>query len=143
MGFSVSGSAVVILTGLLISFGMFFTAASNGNERVADAQSAALDDNRAVQNSGVNVTEATWDGASNELTVHVNNTGTVDYTLQDTDIVVDNDLQTSFVSRTVDGDANTDLWLPGNQLTVVVSLTVGPSRVKVVTETGVADAEVV
>jgi len=143
MGFSVSGATILILTGLLISFGMFYTAASNGQERVSEAQSASLEDSREVLNSDLNVMRVLWDSTNNELTVLVNNTGTVDYTVNDTDVVVDNELQTSFVMREVDGDANTDLWLAGEQLEVVVSLSEKPDRVKVVTETGVADAEVV
>lgn len=143
MGFSVSASALLIAAGLLIGFGMFYTAASNGHEQISDARSDAMDGNRAVQNTDLNVTTATWDGTAGELTVEVNNTGTTAQAVNDTDVVVDNELQTSFVERTVDGDAETELWLPGEQLRVVVSLSQQPSRVKVVTEPGVADSEVI
>lgn len=143
MGFSVSASALLVAVGLLISFGMFYTAASNGHEEISDARDEALDHNRAVLNTDLNVTGATWNGTAGELTVTVNNTGTTAQAVNDTDVVVDNELQTSFVERTVDGDPDTELWLPGEQLRVVVSLSQQPSRVKVVTEPGVADAEVV
>lgn len=140
VGFSVSGATAIIFVGAFISVGMAYSAASNGHEVVSDAQSSVHEDALARQNTALNVTNASY--TSGSLTVKVENAGSTALSVNDTDVVVDNQYVASFGSRTVDGDAQTDLWLPGETLTVTKSLAQRPSHVKVVTEHGVSETVV-
>lgn len=137
MGFSVSGATAVILIGGLIAFSFAFTAASNGLEQVSEAQNDRDERTLAQQNTAIEIAGSTYDGTADELTVLVNNTGSAELTVNGTSLLVDGTYQ-SGVSTSVDGDGSTELWLPGEQLRLVVGATTQPARVKVVTETGVA-----
>lgn len=138
MGFSVSGSAAIIFAGMFIAFGMFHTATTNGFERVSEAQNERTDRTLAQQNTEIDATDAIWNSTSQELTVTVNNTGSESQAVSDVDLLANNSYQSGYTTS-VDGDSETDLWLPEEQLTITVTtLTDDPSRVKVVTGTGVA-----
>jgi len=142
MGFSVSGSAAIILVSLFIAFGMFYTASANSFESVSEAQRGQADLNLDQQNSAIEITNATRSGGT--LTLWVNNTGGSYLTLEGTSILVDSELQTGWRdAAAVDGDGTTDLWAPGERLELSLSPATIPDRVKVVTKTGVADTEVV
>ncbi|WP_135829034.1 fla cluster protein FlaF [Halorussus halobius] len=149
MGFSVSGSAVVLFLGVFISFGMAYTAANNGFEQVHDALNDETDADLARQNTGVSIADVSVanEGDGPVLTVTANNTGTTALSVNDTDILIDGQYSNftgeSMTTSAVDGNDRTDLWLPGETLRVEVPVASEPSQVKVVTETGVADSEVV
>ncbi|MFC6988583.1 hypothetical protein ACFQJD_07400 [Haloplanus sp. GCM10025708] len=142
MGFSVSGSAAIVFIGMFIAFGTMYTATSNGFERLADARGDVADETLERQNTALSLTTATYNSTSEILTLEVNNSGTTSLSVNGTDVLVDNAYQTSFVVREVDGDATTDLWLPGETLHIELSVS-DPSRVTVVSGPGVAVSEVV
>jgi len=142
MGFSVSGSAALIFAGLLIAFGMWHTAASNSFERVSEAQSDRSDGLLDQKNTAAVIDSATYAGGT--LTVQATNDGSTPLSLNETDLLVDNGYETDWrANATVDGDEETYLWLPGEQLTVEIDMGATPSRVKLATEAGVADTEVI
>jgi flagellar protein FlaF len=143
VGFSVSGASAIIFVGMFLSFGMVYTAASNGYEAVSEAQSAVHEDALAQKNTAIDVANVSYDAANDTLTVNVSNTGSSSLSVDRTDLVVDNEYQTTAASTTVEDDDETDLWLPGETLSFTLTLTASPTRVKVVTETGVAAMEVV
>lgn len=149
MGFSVSGSLVVIFLGVFISFGMAYTAANNGFERVHDAYTEETDSDLTRQNTALDIAESSVanEGGQLYLNVTVNNTGSTALSVNDTDILIDGSY-TDFTgdrmeTLEVDGNDATDLWLPGETLQVNVSVDAEPARVKVVTGPGVAESEVV
>jgi len=140
MGFSVSGSAAIVFAGMFIAFGMFHTATTNGFERVSEAQEDRTDRTLAQQNTAIDVTSATWDSIDGELTVTVNNTGSSSLAVSEVDLLANNSYVSGYATS-VDGDSETDLWLPQEQLTITVaSLNDDPGRIKFVTGTGVADS---
>ena len=140
MGFSVSGSAAIIFAALFIAFGMWYTASANTFEQLNDAKSDRTDAVRAAGSSGVEVTNATYNASTDELTVTVENTGAAQLTLASTDLLVDGQYRTGWQDNaTVEGNADTRLWLGSEVLTVTVSLSSQPDRVKVVAGTGVSD----
>jgi len=141
MGFSVSGSTAILFIAMFVSFGVLYTASYNGFERVADAKGEGMDQMLTQRNTELNITDTSYSGGN--LTVTVNNTGSTSLSLNDTDVLVNGSYVTAsdVEARDVDGDAGTSLWLPGETLTVKVNVT-SPARVKVVTNTGVADTEV-
>jgi flagellar protein FlaF len=146
MGFSVSGSAAIIFAGMFIAFGMFYTATSNGFERISEARSESAEDMLEQRNTALNITEVTYNASGNDdLVIRVNNTGSTELAINDTDVLVDNDFQgvDDWDSYNVDGDTDTEVWLPGEQLEITISRSSDPTRVKVVTGPGLSDTEVV
>jgi len=142
MGFSVSGSTAIIFVGAALAFTTIYPAAANGFEQVSDARQASADDLLAQQNTDIAVALTTYNATTDTLTVVVTNTGETSLAVSDTDLLVDNAYTTG--SRSVAGDASTDLWLPGENLTVSVSsVTARPDRVRVVSEHGVTDGRAV
>jgi len=138
MGFSVSASTAIILVGLFLAVGIIYPAASNGYERVYDAESDRKDAQRELQNTDIEIDSGNTD--STQLTV--NNTGSTSLTVSNIDLVVDGEYRSrSSYDTTIDG-SGTDLWLPGEQL--VVDNFDGFSatdRIKIVTDHGISESE--
>jgi flagellar protein FlaF len=139
MGFSVSGSAAIIFAAMFIAFGMWHTTATNGFERVSEAQNDRADAALDRQNTDVAIDSVVLNATSNEMQVNATNHGASTLSIEETDVLVDNDYYAEWrTDATVDGSPGTDLWLPGE--TLVFNITVGSAdQVKLVTETGVAD----
>lgn len=142
MGFSVSGATVVLFLGMVVSLGIAYSGAFNAFEQVDDAYHDDADRLLEQKNTAIEVANVSWNG-TDRLTVEVENTGSTSLSVNDTDLLVDNVYQETVENRTVDGDAGTDLWLPGETLTFTVAADGQPGRVKVVTETGVSATGVV
>lgn len=143
MGFSVSGSTAIIFLAMFLSFGMFYSSAYNGFERVNDAQTFQSEHVLEQQNTGLNITKLNY--STGYLNVTVNNTGTTTLDVSDTDVLVDGVYvsEKSVAARDVDGNNDTELWLPGESLHYRINVSAGPKRVKVVTGPGPADTVVV
>lgn len=145
MGFSVSGAAAIIFASLLVGFGVWFTAASNGLDRVTDAQTDRTEGTLTAENTAVMIDRAVYNESGDErLVVNATNDGTVGLALAETDLLVDGRLFADWqVNATVAGGTNTDLWLPGEELVIdLPASAIGPGTpetVKLVTATGVAD----
>lgn len=138
MGFSVSGSAAIILAGLFIGFGMYYGATAESNELVSEAREDRVDDTLAEKNSAIAIQSVEY--VNGRLTVLVDNTGAESLSVNETDFLVDNTYQTDWErNATVDGAGGTDLWLPEERLNVTVYPDDLPARVKVVAGQGVAD----
>lgn len=143
MGFSVSGSVAIVSIGVLVAFGVMFPAVIDSNHQVSEAQSTQSDRILDQQNTEIHINDSRYDGTN--LTVEVVNEGTVTLEVSETDILVDGEYvtpnQTTVYrsTNTTDGKTTTDVWLASEVLEVVVELDSRPTRVKVVTETGVSD----
>jgi flagellar protein FlaF len=137
MGFSVSGATAVLFVGLLVSAATLYPALDRGTERRSDAVAAR--DERALdrQNTAVETVDVTYDASTDTLTVVVANTGAQTLAVPEVDLLVDGAYATP-AGTTVAGDASTDYWAPGQNLTLTRSTATAPDRVKVVTGPGVA-----
>lgn len=153
MGFSVSGAAAIVFAGLFLAFGVLFAATTNSFERVTDAQDGQTDDVRATQNADIAVVEATYVNYENTtktdyLKVLVDNTGATTLGLARTDVLFDNEYRSNWRANatinddgtTFDAETGTSLWHPGERVNVTVKGISQPNRVKVSSETGVADS---
>ena len=139
MGFGVSGASAVIFLGLFIAAGTLYTTTSNTAEVVSDAQHEDRERLLDRRNTAINVTDAVYD-TSDTLNVTIENTGTHTLSVNATTVVADNEYGV-VTNASVEGDPMTDLWEPGTTLRLTVTnIDTVPSRVKIVTETGVADA---
>jgi flagellar protein FlaF len=140
MGFSVSGSTALLFVAVLIGFGAFQSAATDGVERVSDARAAEGERLLEQRNTAINVTSVSHNDTSSHLSVRVENTGTTALSVSGVDLLVDNAYLRP--TTTAGGSETTNVWRPGE--TLVANATVSEAtRVTVVTGPGVADAEVV
>lgn len=141
MGFSVSGSFVILLLGLFIAVSAVYTSGGNAVERFADARDDQTERFDAVYDTGINITSVTVSSLGCDVTVAVNNTGSTTLSVAETTLMFDNSPQANWRDgATVGGDATTDLWLPGEQLEVTRSdLSNAPNSTAVVTKRGVTD----
>jgi flagellar protein FlaF len=128
---------------MFIAMGMLYPAVANGTERVTDARADSADTLLDQQNTAISLANVSY--SSGTLTLAVNNTGTTELTIGATDVLVNNNYTTPSTT-TVGGDTGTDLWLPGEQLTIEVDISLtadGTNRVVVVTNHGLSQAGVV
>jgi flagellar protein FlaF len=140
MGVSVTSSFAVIVVGVFIAFGVFYSASANSFERVRDAsegQNERFDD---VAETAITVTAAdVVDTTPCTVRVNVTNDGETALAIDDTDVLVDGVYETGWRTETrVDGDENTSNWVPTERLSFNVSVDGTPERVKVVTGPGIA-----
>ena len=153
MGVSVSASTAIIVAGLFFAFTTFYPVAANGIERVSDAQHGVNERALERQNTDFTVTNATYDTTTGNLTVNASNEGSIGLVADDATLVVGNeyvDVGGPNADTTVDGDADTALWLGDETLSVTVDegdletdVVGGETRVVLVVESGVRDAATV
>lgn len=144
MGFSVSSSFAVIAFGMFVATSALYGATANAAEDRQDARTDQQLHRETIADTSINITSTTVLTTGCGVEVAVNNTGSTTLVVNETDLLVDGEYRTGWeADATVDGDADTDLWHPGEQL--VISVTEGvseaPDRVKVVTGPGVAATE--
>jgi len=141
MGISVSASAGVVFLGVFLAVGIVYPAAANGFEQVSDARHDAADRALAQANTGVTVTNATYNTTTETLVVNATNDGTTTVDVSDATLLVDNEIPApADTTVSVADDAGTDLWLPGETARFEVDLASAPNRTQVVVDHGVRDA---
>lgn len=143
MGFSVSGSLALVLLGSFIAVSAVVASSGNTMERLTDARGDQGSRFDAVHDTEIEIKSVTFSGTDTDcdVTVQVNNTGSSTLTLPETSLLIENRYEEAWRDgATVNGDAGTDLWLPGEQLSVTrTGQPEPPDSVSVVTKTGVAD----
>jgi flagellar protein FlaF len=138
VGFSVSGAAAIVFTGLFVAFGMWYGASYDSFERVSEAQHDRSE--RVLETKNVDIDVVTAEYATSTLTVEVDNTGATAIALNQTDILIDNGYETGWRDGAeVAGDGDTWLWQSGEQLSVTFDESSQPDQVRVATARGVAD----
>lgn len=139
MGFSVSGATAVIFVGLLVSAATVYPAVDRYADRRSAATAAAEERDLTRQNTAIEPLNATYNASTDQLTVTVRNTGASTLSVPSTDLLVDGEYtRQTAANTTVEGIATTDIWAPGETLTVTVSRASAPDRIKVVSGPGVA-----
>jgi flagellar protein FlaF len=139
MGFSVSGSFVVVVLGVFVAASTVYASGGNTVERLTDAGDDRTDRLDTVHDTEINITAVTVSNTGCNVTVEVNNTGSTALSLEKTTLLLDNSPQLNWRDgATVGGDGSTDLWLPGERLAVVrPGQSAAPDATTVVTKTGV------
>jgi archaellum component FlaF (FlaF/FlaG flagellin family) len=136
--------------GLYLALSGLYAASANTGERLSQTKQAARDAATRVVETNLTIETAVWNASANEshtnLTVEVTNTGDRTVRLSAIDTLVDNDrlAMDDYERIEVDG-RDTDLWRPGERLFLrdqdtVDDLGGSPSRFKIVSDVGVADA---
>ena len=149
MGFSISAATALIFASLFLAFGIFYPAMANGYERVEEADAAKADQN--LEQAQTDITFISYASPTgNGLTITAENTGETVLIVDNIDLILqpdyryvswDNNNNSDKVDARVDGDSNTNLWRPGEQIEIEFrdpgSFT-EPDRFKVITEHGVS-----
>lgn len=142
MGFSTSGSVAILFVGLLVCLSTVYPVMETANERVTEATEAREDRALDQANTAMNVTAVSYNASTDTLVVNVTNTGSTTLSVDGTDLLVDGTLR-SAATTSVEGDTGRTIWVPGEQLQFeLTGVTTAPGRVKVVTENGIAETEV-
>lgn len=142
MGFSVSGSAAIVFIAAFVSVGILYSAAYNGYEEVTVAEDGQADRLLQQRNTDVSIVGTSYNATETNFTVQIMNDGSATLSVSETDVVLDGAYQPTWESYNVSGSTTTDVWAPGETLNVTVSSDSDPTRVKVVTGTGVSVTEV-
>lgn len=141
MGFSVSGSAAIIFLAAFVSFGVLYTSAYNSYELIDQAEDDKANQLLGQQNTALEIVAIETNTTDDTVSVTVENTGTTEIHVEDTDLLLNGTYQTS-MTTSVDGDATRTLWLPGENLTMEADYDpAGTVRVKVITIHGIAAFE--
>jgi flagellar protein FlaF len=138
VGFGVSGATAIIFLGLFVAAGTMITTTATTFEEVDDARDERQEQLLDRRNTAITVEGATYNTTSETLNLSVANEGATTLSVNGTTLLVDNEYHPTSPA-VVEGNPTTDLWEPGETLTLNVSTTGAPARVKVVTEFGVAD----
>jgi flagellar protein FlaF len=141
MGFGVSGATAIIFLGLFIAAGTVLTTTSATVERIDEAQDERQERLLDRRNTEITVTNAVYNNTTGTLNLSVANRGSTTLSVNGTTVLVDN-AYNSTATATVEGNADTDLWEPGETMRLNASMA-EPTRVKVISEFGVADASTV
>jgi flagellar protein FlaF len=137
VGFGVSGSTAVIFLGVLIASGTLYTATAGSTEQISEARDVDQEELLDRRNTVVDATDVVYNSSNDTLLVTVTNAGTTTLSVAETSLLVDNEYVVPN-STAVDGDADTDIWAPDEELVLGVNTSSTPDRVKVVTGNGVA-----
>ena len=142
MGFSVSASTAVIFAGLFLALGMFYPAVANSYERVQAADANQAD--RALDQANSDIQISTVSTTGSDRVVDVVNRGSTVLPVNETDLVINGAYQErSTVATDIDDDSTTELWLPGETLTLDPSTSLNSGdQIRVVTEHGVSASTV-
>lgn len=139
MGFSVSGATAVVFIGLLICAGILYPSVDRYSERRSDAMTERSESALSRHNTGVDPGNASWNATTDTLTVTANNSGAATLAVSELDVLVDGEyVDTDASQTTVENTTATDLWHPGERLTIRLASPADPGRVKLVTGPGVA-----
>ncbi|WP_136588905.1 fla cluster protein FlaF [Salinigranum halophilum] len=137
MGFGVSGATAIIFLGLFIAGGTLVTTTSATFEEVDEARDDRQEHLLDRRNTEIAVQSAVYNSTTGTLRLSVSNEGATTLSVNGTTVLVDNEYEPT-TAAAVDGIATTDLWEPGETMTLNLSRP-EPTRVKIVTEQGVAD----
>lgn len=151
MGFSVSGSFAILAFATFVAIGTLYPTIAMGVDQISRAQAEVNSDQLVRQNTDITITVADWSGLiQNTLTVEVENTGSTVLSIDEIDVIVDNDYyerdefsEEYIVQSDGSNTSETDLWQPGEIYHVEITESVldpSPDRVKIVSGPGVSDS---
>ena len=139
MGFSTSGATAIVFIGMLVAVGIAYPVLQSAHDERLSAIDDRDDRTLEMRNTAISVEEASYNGS--ELTVNVTNTGSTTLSVPATDLLIDGIYWTESADDDVlvEGQSDRERWQPGERLTIIVSTSEQPNRVKVVTEYGIAE----
>jgi flagellar protein FlaF len=142
VGFSVSGSAVIVFVGVIIAVGVAVPPVLGSIGDLAGAHGDQIDRGTEQLNTDITIESAVYNQTRGELTINATNTGSTTLAINETSVLLDGEMQArsddEILETAIDGtDAETTLWLPGETLEMTIDAGTEPDRIKLVTENGI------
>lgn len=140
MGFSVSGSVVVIFLALLIAIGAFVPTLIGGFQSVSSSQVDQIDRGNDASNTDYNIQSVTFDTEDESTELVLQNTGTTQLEIGMFTYFIDGNVQLTaedINSISVNGEVGAQFLYPTDQLIVEFNTPNEPDRIKIVSENGV------
>jgi len=142
MGFSVSGATAVIFVGVLVSAAVLYPAVDRYTERRSETMTAHHENILTQQNTAIETTSTTYNTNTNRLEIAIQNAGSSTLAVSKTDLLIDGEyVGLATTNTTVANDSTTDIWAPGETLTITMTEPVPPNRIKIITGPGIAVTE--
>jgi flagellar protein FlaF len=149
VGFSVSGSAVVVFVGFIVAAGLAIPTLAGTISDVTESQGEQIDRGVNMINTDLKIERSVYNETTDELRIEVTNTGSTTLTVRDTSLLVDDALITNVTREIAGVQVDTKLWKSGEQLNMTVENVASNDnvnatqleRVKIVAENGVDDVE--
>jgi flagellar protein FlaF len=138
MGFSVSGSYLILALAVLIAVATMFTVAQNAAETVTEGLGDQYERSGSVAEIDISILESSYSIGDSELVISVKNTGNRRLSVERTNILVDGRyISLTAQNTSISGERETRVWARGETLRINVTVQ-SPDRAKVVTEYGIA-----
>ncbi len=138
MGFSVSASIAIFLFGFLIMGSLIYSSGSNSARLVDDGQNEQHKRMVDELQTAISITSADYNLTLRKLTVNVENKGGIVLDSSKINLLIDGNISSNLSFNP------TKVWIPENELIITATgVSSSPGRVKVVTENGVSDYELV
>jgi flagellar protein FlaF len=142
VGFSVSGSAVIVFVGVVIAVGVSVPPVLASMGDLADAHGDQIDRGTDQLNTDIAIESTVYNQTRGELTINATNTGSTTLAINETSVLLNGTIQTrsngEIIETAIDGaGTETTLWLPGETLEIRIDTGTEPDRVKLVTENGI------
>jgi len=140
MGFSTSGSLLVIFFGLLIALGSIYAATSTAGSVLTDGMTEQSERIDTIHDTDIELATATWNETDDTLAVTTANTGARTIAVDDLTVLIDGEYEpvNTFDEVTVDGEEST-IWEPQTNVSLTKT-TDEPERIKLVTDIGISVA---
>ena len=138
MGFSTSGSLLVIFFGLLIALGSIYAATSTAGSVLTDGMTEQSERIDTIHDTDIELATATWNETDDTLAVTTANTGARTIAVDDLTVLIDGEYEpvNTFDEVTVDGEEST-IWEPQTNVSLTKT-TDEPERIKLVTDIGIS-----
>jgi archaellum component FlaF (FlaF/FlaG flagellin family) len=139
MGLSISAAFVVILIGVTLAAIVLADAFTGSYQELEDSSDERADRQRRLLDTGIDIEAALYSTSQGNGTVNVTNTGSTTLDPAGLDVLADGILLTENITSIRIDNSTAVAWFPGKTAVITIHLGGQPSRLKVVTDNGVAD----
>jgi archaellum component FlaF (FlaF/FlaG flagellin family) len=128
MGFSVTAASAILFAAALISLGNVLVGYSTMQSYLADAQRSVFDHLQDAKNDCIRIVAVD----ANNSTISLLNSGGRVLLMDDLDVIVNGTMRSGDIeSATVTNVGATDIWAPGEELTIRMSCNLHSGRIMV------------
>lgn len=135
MGFSVSGSTLIILIGLFLSASVLLPVITDSVTEVTTSSKDQQDRLISVKNTNVDYVSSSFNASTDTFAVEYVNSGSEEIALEEIDFLFDGEYTTP-TSVVISGSSNREVVISGESVVVEFSTPSKPTRLKAVLPTG-------
>ncbi len=146
MSYSTAAATSIIMVGLILSMSFIYTSANDSLNQVTDATQEKMYRAHEKVHGQIKINDVQYNSTMDELLINATNNGNTVFKVRDDNrtlnIILDGrlyrELDGKIESYSIEGE-NSNLWIPESTLIVDMNVDFKPSRVKLVTKTGIID----